>query len=103
MFIKSPRNRLAVTVFALVLLSAAPAFSFPGKMSYQGRLTDNVGDPLNGSFSITFSIYSDPGPGPSIALWTENHAAVTVTDGLFSVELGTTLPLVSSVFGGSTR
>lgn len=56
-------------------------------MQYQGRLMSGSGSPLNGEYNLDFSIYDAPGGG--IRLWgPESHAAVPVSDGLFSVGLG---------------
>jgi hypothetical protein len=53
----------------------------PGAIPVQGRLTDASGRPLNGSFSVTFSLYDVDTGGT--ALCTQTHS-VTVTNGLFN-------------------
>jgi hypothetical protein len=62
------------------------------KMNYQGFLTDNSGNPVNGTKSMTFTIYKDT-EGGYIPLWDETHTGVTVTNGIFSVILGDIDPL----------
>jgi hypothetical protein len=64
-------------------------------------LTETDGTPIDGAVSIVFTIYDDStGGNPK---WTETHAAVQVTDGLFSVILGSTAPLTDTVFADPER
>ena len=53
-------------------------------INYQGRLTDEVGTPVTGTLSLTFTIYNSAGDSQ----WTESHSTVQVDDGLFNVILG---------------
>jgi hypothetical protein len=62
----------------------------PQLLNYQGRLTDTNGDPLNGSYSMTFRIFDDSTAGTQI--WTENHSSVNVTEGVYQVLLGSATP-----------
>lgn len=84
-----------------VLLAASVSADVPHQISYQGRLTDNHGDPVNGAVDIIFAIYADS--STSSMLWKENHKGVTVENGLFNVMLGSISALAPSVFDGSTR
>jgi len=69
----------------------------PGVISYQGTLMDKgIGEPFNGSLDITFRVYSAETGGT--ALWEEQHA-VTVTEGLFNVNLGSITPFSSAILG----
>jgi len=54
-------------------------------MPIQGRLTDAGGTPLNGVHTITFRLYDDPTVGAVVCSDTNS---VTVTNGLFSSEIG---------------
>ena len=85
-------SRSHLTTFSLLiaLCCASLAFAEPVKLSHQGRVLDAVGDPITGPLDITFSIYDVSSGGAP--LWTEPQL-VTVTDGLFTVNLGTTVPL----------
>jgi hypothetical protein len=67
----------------------------PSTMNYQGRLTDDTGDPVaDGLHDITFRIYGET----STVRWEESHE-VTTSDGLFSVELGSNgSPLTADIF-----
>ena len=82
---------MPLTLLALAL----PALAFaqaPKTMSYQGVLTDNGGALLpDGSYNLTFRIYDVPVAG--VALFTENHPAVALSKGGFSVILGSINPM----------
>lgn len=65
---------MAVTCFAGV----------PKEISYQGKLTDSGGAPLEGAYDITFKIYDNAGTW----LWEENHPDKQISKGLLSVSIG---------------
>ncbi|HPR65261.1 MAG TPA: hypothetical protein PK014_13710 [Thermoanaerobaculia bacterium] len=72
---------------AMYLFAAVP----PGLINYQGVLRDDAGEPLDGSYDMVFTFYSDAAAGDEILI--DSHlaagsGAVTVSDGLFSVALG---------------
>jgi len=56
-------------------------------VNYQGRLADAAGNPLDGTYGMTFALFAtDSGGSP---VWgPESHPAVPVSGGLFSVGLG---------------
>jgi len=92
---------LSVASAAATLLAAAGASAaVPGTLTEQGRLLDSSGNPATGSVSITFAIYDAASNGTS--LWTETQN-VTLDSGYFSVRLGETTAIPTSVFDGSTR
>jgi hypothetical protein len=79
----------------------APAMestTIPRLISYQGRLTDAVGDPVaNGNYRMVFSLYCTQTGGE--AFWFEDRDAtnkVPVSDGFFNVLLGQLEPLPTS-------
>ena len=72
---------LAVIAFALCFSVAAYA-AVPTQLSYQGRLQDSGGNPLDGTYGMTFTIYDSPTGGT--VLWTESQIGVIVTNGLFA-------------------
>lgn len=81
-----PRSPIWLAVIlALVCLRAMAAPS--QTLSYQGYLVDGKG-PLNGTVSISFSLYDVSTRGTP--LWTQTITAVAVNQGLFSVQLGGT-------------
>lgn len=55
----------------------------PRIMTYQGRLTA-TGIPVNGAMDVVFRIYDAVGT----PIWNSGTVNITLTDGLFSVELG---------------
>ncbi len=93
-------NRIILAAaIALAALSPAQA-QVPGLMTFQGRLTDTSNNPLGGSHALVFRIFDAPAAGSQ--LWTETQPAVAVTNGVFSVYLGTVTPLTPEVFAGAT-
>jgi hypothetical protein len=96
--------RKLVTLLAMVVftLAASPSWSeIPHRMNYSGMLTDDAGNPLNGTYDLTFAIY-DVGAGGT-ALWIETHYEVLVEDGLVSLVLGSSTAIPSYVFAESVR
>lgn len=81
---------LLLTQNAWARPAASPAAA-PGPsattVNYQGRLADSGGVPLDGSYGMSFALYDALTDG-SIMWGPENHIAVPVSAGLFSVGLG---------------
>ena len=78
------RGRMASLCFlAMALLLPVRGYAdVPQQISYQGAITDDFGDSLDGSYTMVFSIYAvDSGGTP---LWWEQQT-VTVTDGIYNV------------------
>jgi hypothetical protein len=87
---KNIRKTLGIlmVVGLLLPLSFSSAFAaIPETINYQGYLTDNSGNPVTTSVSITFKLYTVASGGTH--LWTETHN-VTPDDGVYSVVLGLT-------------
>lgn len=63
------------------------------KLPFQGKLLEN-GQPANGAKSITFALTDGS--------WTETHS-VTVTDGLYTVVLGSITPMPLDIFDYSSE
>lgn len=61
------------------------------RIPFQGRLFEN-GEPITGTVNLVFGITE--------LSWTETHNNVVVSDGLYSVELGATSPVPSTLFFG---
>jgi hypothetical protein len=66
-------------------------------LTYQGRLVDATGVPENGTFSMAFRLVD--GAGNPLG-WSETHPAVTVQQGFFTVQLGSSTPLSGALFEG---
>lgn len=86
---------------AVFLMASAlsPGLTFAsGKfLNVQGKLTDNSGNPLTGTQTVTFRLYTSSTAAVGSAIWTESQA-VTLSTGLFNVALGTITALDSLSF-----
>ncbi|HID85821.1 MAG TPA: hypothetical protein EYP55_00380 [Anaerolineae bacterium] len=99
-------NLGTVLVVALLLFATRagaqapvePEVAVPSRavISYQGRLADSEGNPVNESVYMTFSLYDTPSGG--VPLWRESHGTVLVREGLFHVLLGSVSPIPPTVF-----
>jgi hypothetical protein len=91
------RNMLVVG--ALIMLGAATASAeIPQVMGYQGRVVDNLGDPVaDGTYTMRFQIWDQlVGGNP---LWDSGDQSVQTSGGVFSVMLGQSpQPALSLVF-----
>ena len=74
-------------VWARNLQSPAAPGPSATTVNYQGRLADSGGTPINGSRAMTFAIY-DAATNGNLIWGPETHAAIPVSNGLFSVGLG---------------
>jgi hypothetical protein len=80
------RSMLAAVVAVLVLSTPSWA-EIPQVMGYQGRITDNTGNPVaDGNYTMRFRIVTAPTGG--IVVWDSGNQSVQVSGGVFSVELG---------------
>lgn len=83
---------MRAALLALCLAAALPARAeVPLVLGYQGHLTSATGQPVEGTVEMTFRLYAQSSGGA--ALWAETHAAVPVSNGAFSVRLGSVTPL----------
>jgi len=64
----------------------------PYTMNYQGYLTDSSGNPLDGTYSMSFQLYDNVSAG-TVEWGPETHASVSVSNGIFQVALGTSVAL----------
>lgn len=65
---------------------AAGSATVSSGISYQGRLTDATGTPLNGTYTMRFVVYDAAAGGTE--LWDSGNVSVAVSGGLFNVKLG---------------
>jgi len=79
---------LAVVIMALALLiTGCIEDTLAPWMSYQGRLTDETGNPLDGTtVNLTIELYDDETGGNLV--YSEVHNNVPVNDGLFDMTIG---------------
>ncbi|MBU2549511.1 MAG: hypothetical protein KKB20_13925 [Proteobacteria bacterium] len=88
---KSIRVFAWVVVMVGVCLLFGPAGSEatpPQRISYQGYLLDNTGSPINGTKDVTFQLWDNATPGAGAKLWEETHDNASVSEGRFTVMLG---------------
>ena len=106
------RKRVVVTLVVAVLALLVPLGAIalaprqqgegvPGQMTYQGYLTNAQGTPIAGDVDLQFGIYPQESGGD--VEWSETHDSVELADGYFSVNLGETTPLTSTVFADPDR
>ena len=79
------RPYLPALIMALLFSLPAQAAA-PAALSYQGFLTDSVGNPVTGTWTVTFGLFAEPAGGDPLF---EESLDVTTDKGLFSVYLGT--------------
>jgi len=69
----------------------AEAITIPQMLSYQGKLTDTLGQAVaDTTYSVTFQLYTAPSGGSPF--WSETQT-VTTRAGLFSILLGSVTPI----------
>ncbi len=93
-------KRLLLSCLFLFLMMASAWADVPGTMTFQGILTDDQGQPLNETLSVTLKLYDAANGGNS--LWTETQNA-EVNQGYLSLHLGDTNPLDANIFDGQTE
>ena len=80
------RQMILSALMALGSMSLASAADPPELVNYQGVLRNSMDVPLDGSFAMTFRFFDALAGGNEILV--DTHGAVTVSNGLFNVELG---------------
>lgn len=98
------RNQKLLTttlVFCLLAVASLATADVPQMINYQGRLTDGAGTALDTTVSMEFAIYDDSTGG--VLKWSEVHPSVTVTEGNFSIILGSVTAIDDSVFNQPDR
>ena len=81
--------------FLIIPFSVHSLTVFPQTVNYQGYLTDSSGQAITSSLNMTFRLHTTD-TGASFE-WEETQL-INVTNGLFSVELGSITPLDPSYF-----
>ena len=91
----------------LFLLKGSAHASNPATINFQGKIVNaadgtNIASP-NGTYSIVFRIYNTSSPtmttsctSTSSCLWQETQSSVTLSNGIFQVELGSACALTSA-------
>ena len=92
---------ISATILALVCAMLPQVMAeVPQMINYQGRLSDDQGEPLTGTYDVTFTIY-DAATGGS-DYWADTYT-VNAANGLFNVLLGSTNPIPTDVFDSPDR
>lgn len=84
-------TRLVLSVYCLLMIPALLRAEVPHLIRYQGQAMDTHGVPLEGPHTLVFRLYDAETAGAS--LWQEQQANVPLTQGRFSVLLGSLTPL----------
>src|SRR5262245_22415795 len=79
-------QKMAPTFAVLVLLAVPAGAALSPTFSYQGRLSDG-GVPATGTYDLQFKLYDTSGIGTGALLGTQSLEDVSVTGGLFTVQL----------------
>ena len=87
---------IILTVAFVLAIGLSAVAQAPNTMLYQGRLTNDVGDPITSSTRVTFFIHESE----VTALYVDSFIRTVTPDdnGVFTVELG---PLSSADFDGA--
>lgn len=102
----SPARATVVAAFVTLccLAAAGASAQVPTTMNYQGRLLQNTAEqePVDTTVDVVFSIWSGPASdGMAVQLWTETWNGMALSNGIFSVLLGSNgSPLVPADFQG---
>ncbi len=80
-------NKTATLLLASLAAFAASAMAVPSGINYQGALTDDQGNPITGTRTMSIKLFGAATGGAQ--LYTEEIGAVDVSDGVFSFEFGT--------------
>jgi hypothetical protein len=83
------------------LLAAAPTAP-PRILSFQGRLTDNLDNPITSAKDLRFAIYNNSVSSGGALLWQETQKITGDQDGIFSVFLGSSVTIPASVFNDNS-
>lgn len=104
MFHDRKRKKRALSILLPIGISAfiatMAAAAVPSLINFQGKLLDTNGNPRNGTYSMTFSIWDAASGGSQ--LWSETQGSVPVSNGVFSVQLGAVSSIATSVFSGAS-
>lgn len=85
------RSFVALLVSGVLTIALPALAAVSNQLRYQGVLTDSAGVPLDGTYTLTFRLYTAPLGG--VLLWSETQPAVVLDEGLFGVLLGSVTPV----------
>jgi hypothetical protein len=94
------KNPGTFLILMLAVLSVSINAEVPDLINYQGRLTDDEGQPFHGPKLIKFNIYSSD-TGDDL-LWSSGFQTIQINNGLFEYELGSNVALPEDLFTGDS-
>jgi len=99
------KYRIGVASLFVALVAGALALpavaQVPNRIGYTGYLA-NDGGPVNGDVEVTVSVFASPFPsGSESALWTETHPTVAVSEGAFTLSIGSRTAMPATLFDAS--
>ncbi len=86
-----PAKKVIATLFTLCLLFSESVLAQIAPMNYQGRLLDDNGVPVTGSYNFVIRLWDVP-TGGSIPEFEEQHSNTNVSDGVYSFLIGNGTP-----------
>ena len=97
-----------ILAVATLLIGTAGAVQLPLKVNFQGKLLDPAtNNPRSGSVDFTFRLCNNPTsvctpcPG-AVCLWEESQNSVPVSNGVFSVQLGSKTAILPDMLAGAS-
>lgn len=85
------RHVIVSVVVALSILTSVGVSEPPRLINFQGRLMNSNNQPLSGTHTLRFCLYTEANDGTPI--WLETQSIATDSDGIYAVILGTLSPL----------
>jgi hypothetical protein len=87
---------VVMTAFLACVFALKPAYAAnPTTMSFQGKVVNADGTNVtDGTYSFVFKLYTVSSAGS--AIWTETQGSVSVTSGVFQVNLGSSCPFFTA-------
>ncbi|MBI5586104.1 MAG: hypothetical protein HY892_20025 [Deltaproteobacteria bacterium] len=85
------RGLLILLLLPSIFFTESGQAAVPRTLNFQGYLTTTAGSPIQGSLPMAFSLYAQETGGTP--LWSETHPDVAVINGIYSVLLGSSIPI----------
>ena len=87
---------ILVATIPVLLVAVSVGANVPSLVSYQGYLENEAGSPMTGPVDLEIHLYDSSTNGTS--QWSETHTAVTLTNGVFNIALGSVTSYAPSLF-----